>query len=81
MKGENTNPKVHWTIKKQFNACNSQSEEGSLSLNQQLKIFEDKESNLFHKKTEVTSKYLHQNKFMLRTLASKIRYHNNITQK
>ena len=68
----NSNPKVTWAVKNQFSACNPQSKRCSLCLNETLEILEDKEKNLLNKKYEVISKCRHQNKFMLRTLASKI---------
>ena len=60
------NPKVTWTVKNQFNAYNPQSKRCSLCLNEKFEILEDKENNLLIKKSEVISKCLHQQKYMLR---------------
>ena len=72
LKVGNSNPKVTWAVKKQFCAFNPQSKRCSLFLNEKLEILEDKENNLLNKKSEIIMKCRHQNKYMLRTLASKI---------
>ena len=68
LKAGNCNPKVTWPV----TCVQPQSKRCSLCLNEKLEILEDKENNLLHKKFEVISKCRHQNKYMLRTLASKI---------
>ena len=73
LKAGNSNPKVTWTVKNQFSAYNHQSKRCSLCLNEKLEILEDKENNLLNKKSEIISKCRHQNKYMLLTLASKIK--------
>ena len=72
LKARNSNPKVTWAVKNQFSAYNPQSKRCSLCLNEKLEILEDKETNLLNKKSEIILKFRHQNKYMLRTLASKI---------
>ena len=72
LKAGNSIPKVTWAVKNQFSAYNPQSERCSLCLNEKCEILDDKENNLLNKKSEVISKCRYQNKYMLRTLASKI---------
>ena len=60
-------------MKNQFSANNPQSKRCFPCLNEKLEILEDKENNLLNKKFEVLiSNCRHQNKYMLRTLVSKI---------
>ena len=72
LKARNSNPKVTWTVKNQFSACNPRLKRCSLCLNEKFEILEDKENNLLNKKSEVISKCRHQNKYMSRILSSKI---------
>ena len=74
LKARNSNPKVTCAVKNQLSAYNSQSKRCSLCLNEKLEILEDKKNSLLNKKSEVISKYRHQNKHMLRTLASKVQH-------
>ena len=76
LKAGNSKPKVIWKVKNQFSAYKPLSKRCSLCLNEKLEIFEDKENNLWNNISEVISKCRHQNKNMLRTLASKIQNPN-----
>ena len=62
-KAGNCNPKVTWAVKNQFSAYKPQSKRCSLCLKEKFEILEDKENNLLNKKSEVISKYRHQNKY------------------
>ena len=62
-----------WEVKNQFSAYKPQSNRCFTCLNEKLEILEGKENNLLNKKSEVISKCRHQNKYMLQTLASKIK--------
>ena len=77
LKAGNCNPKVTWAVKNQFSANKRQSKKCSLCSNEKFEILEDKENNILNKKSEVISKCCHQNKYMLRTLASKIQNPND----
>ena len=59
-------------MKNQLIVYNLQSKRCFLCLNEKLEILEVKENNLLKKKSKIISKCHHQNKYMLRTLASKI---------
>ena len=59
-------------MKNQSIVYNLQSKRCFLCLNEKLEILEVKENNLLKKKSKIISKCHHQNKYMLRTLASKI---------
>ena len=72
LKAGNSNPNVRWAVKNQISAYNPESKRCSHCLNQELEIFEDKKSNLLSKKSEIISKCHYQNKYILRTLTSKI---------
>ena len=72
LKAGNSKPKVTWTVTKMFSSYNPQSNRCSLCLSEKFQTLEDEEKKLLNKKSEVMSKYRHQNKYMLRTLVSKI---------
>ena len=59
-------------MKNQLIAYNLQSKRCFLCLYEKREILEVKENNLLNKKSKIISKRHHQNKYMLRTLASKI---------
>ena len=80
LKAGNSKRKVTLAVKKPFRAYNPQSKRSSLYLNDKFEILEDKENNLLNKKSEAISKCRHQNKYMLRTVASKIQ-NSDVTQK
>ena len=70
-KAGNSNPKVTWAVKNQFNAHNPQSKRCPLCLTEKLETLEDKQNNLLSTKSEIISKCRHQNKYMLRALVLK----------
>ena len=71
-KAGNSRPKVAWAVKNLFSAYNPQPKRSSLCLNEKLEILEVKQNYLSNKKSEVIPICRYQNKYMLRTLASKI---------
>ena len=76
---KNKNPKVTWKIKSKHSPYNPESNRCNLCLNEKLAILEDEDEFLLNKRSEIISKCRHENKFMLKTLASKINYADVIT--
>ena len=71
MKMKNYTPKITWRIIRKCLPYNYNSRKCYLSLNEKLEIALYEGENLLHKKTELISKYRHQNSFMLLRHGSK----------
>ena len=65
-------PRLAWKIKGQYNAYNPTLKKCNLFLNEKLTIIDNRDKNLWNKRSEVTFQCRHQNKFKLGNVTSRI---------